>query len=389
MKKILVVDDEVQILKAMSRMFLDTDYEILTAESSMDALKLIETKEIDMVISDMRMPILDGYKLLSIVKDKYPKIIRIIFSGYADEKPMFRALLHNVAKLYVFKPWNNNELLQNINKLFEEDCILKSKDLERFINEMGCLSAEPANCGKLISLIEEEDIDSLITEMEKDPDISKLLIEVAKSAVYGVMPNTVKQTAIYIGLHNLKCFMRWACVVCAAKSTDAAEEEPGLLIRHSYLTNRILLFLFEAFLHKQPPESAMFAGLMHNIGMIILSNSLQKNGSLKQHDLSVNDLMKLELGEYQQNHQEIGAHFLDVWDLPFPIYESALFHHRPMDHCIVNQELVSCVHIAQAYAWKALGSLEAESVAPEVFESVGVSKEDFEKRLARYMKSKN
>lgn len=386
MKKILVVDDEVQILKAMTRMFSETDYDVLTVDSSSEALELLETQEIDMIISDMRMPIIDGYKLLSIVKDKYPKIIRIIFSGYADEKPMFRALLHNVAKLYVFKPWNNNELLQNIDKLFKEDSILNSKELEATIKELGCSSDIPSNCRKMIELTEEEDIDALIAAIEQDPCISKLLLQVAKSAVYGVMPNTVKQTAIYIGLHNLKCFLRWACVICAVKKDEATNDEPDLLLKHSYLTNRILLFLYEALLHKQPPESAMFAGLMHNIGLIILASSLRKKGTISEQEFTAKDFITLEHGEYQQNHQEIGAYFLDLWDLPFPIYEVALFHHRPTDPCIVNQELVSCVHIASAYAWRSLNLPEQEEVLSDLFDSIRISKTDFEKRLARYLK---
>ncbi|HWT76363.1 MAG TPA: HDOD domain-containing protein [Mobilitalea sp.] len=386
MKRILVVDDEVQILKALSRMFLETDYEIFTAENGMDALKLIESTEIDMVISDMRMPILDGYQLLSIVKEKYPKIIRIILSGYAEEKPMFKALLHNVAKLYVFKPWNNNEFLQNIQKLFAHDTVLNSQDLLDMIDDMGCTSTIPTNCEKMISLIEAEDIDVLISVIEQDPDISELLIQVAKSAIYGVMPNTVKQAAIYIGLHNLKCFMHWACIASATKQTDDIEKHPELLWKHAYLTNRILLFFYEAFLHKQPPDSAMFAGLMHNVGLIILSRSLQKNGSLKQPNLTANDYITLENGEYQLNHQEIGAHFLNLWDIPFPMYEVALYHHRPLDQYIVNHELVSAVHIAQAYAWKALQGTNHAPVLPEVFESLGITSEDFEKKLSRYLK---
>lgn len=386
MKRILVVDDEVQIVKALSRMFLETDYEIYTAENGMDALKLIESTEIDMVISDMRMPVLDGYKLLSIVKEKYPKIIRIIISGYAEEKFMFKALLHNVAKLYVFKPWNNAEFLQNINKLFADDNVLYSQDLLTMIDDMGCTSEMPTNCEKMISMVENEDLDALIEMIEQDPDISELLIQVAKSSIYGVMPNTVKQAANYIGLHNLKCFLRWACVASQTKQTDTTLKQPELLWRHSYMTNRILLFFYEAFLHKQPPESAMFAGLLHNIGLIILSRSLQKNGSLKQPNLSSNDYITLENGEYELSHQEIGAHFLDLWDLPFPMYEVALYHHRPTDSGIVNLELVSAVHIAQAYAWKTLDGTNHAPVKTEVFENLGITVEEFERRLARYLK---
>jgi response regulator RpfG family c-di-GMP phosphodiesterase len=386
MKKILIVDDEVQILKALSRMFLDTDYEIYTAENGMEALKLIEATEIDMVISDMRMPILDGYKLLSIVKEKYPKIIRIILSGYAEEKPMFRALLHNVAKLYVFKPWNNNELLDNVNKLFADDIVLNSADLMNTVKDMGCHSHMTANCEKMITLIEEENMDALVDEIESDEDISTLLIQVGKSAVYGVMPNTVRQAANYIGLHNLKSFMHWACVISGTKQTKDIESSPELLWQHAYLSNRIFLFLYETFFHKQPPEATMFAGLMHNLGLILLSKNLQNKGVLKSDPLSIDDYAKLDLDEYEFNHQEIGGYLLDLWDLPFPMYEVALYHHRPMDQGIVNNELVSSVYIAQYYAWICLGATVTEPIIEEAFNQIDIKLSDFEKRLSRYLK---
>lgn len=381
MKRILIVDDELQILRTLQRMFLETDYEILTTDSSKEALKLLDTSPFDMVISDMRMPEIDGYKLLSMVKEKYPKIIRIILSGYADEKPMFRALLHNVAKLYIFKPWNNSDFLQNINRLFADENELNSNRLREKLDEIYSSTNIPESCNNMINHIEEENIDALIEDIEQNPEVSKLLIQVAKSAIYGVMPNTVKQAAIYIGLHNLKSFLRYACVVNTLKLNVTDTDELDLLCKHSYYTSRIFLFLFEAFLHKQPPDSTLFAGLMHNIGLIILTNN---KGDMNP-ALTLTQLAELEHGENEVIHQELGANFLDQWDLPFPMYEVALYHHRPLNPNIINQELVSCVHIAQAYAWKALGA-DFKPVDPEVFEGIGISVGDFEKRFARYMK---
>ncbi|HHV12641.1 MAG TPA: HDOD domain-containing protein [Clostridiales bacterium] len=386
MKKILVVDDEVQILKALSRMFLETDYEILTAENGQEALELIETTPVDMIISDMRMPVLDGYQLLSIVKEKYPGIIRIILSGYTEEKPMFRALLHNIATLYVFKPWNNSVLLESINKLFANSTELHSTDLSDIIRDLGCTSCIPENCEKMISLVEAEDMDQLIAEMENDPDISSLLHQVTSSAVYGVMPNTVKQAAIYIGLPNLKCFLHWACIISATKQTREIAGESELLWKHAYLTNRIMLFFYEAFLHKQPPDSAMFAGLLHNIGLIIIADALQKKGLIDQRSLTANDYIRMENGEYEKEHQDIGAYFLDQWDIPFQMYEAALNHHKPMQSSIIFKELVYAVHLAQAYAWRVLEGTEQLPVAPELYDELGISQEDFEKRLFRYLK---
>lgn len=386
MKKILVVDDEIQILKALSRMFLETDYEILTAENGQEALKLIETNQIDMIISDMRMPILDGYQLLSIVKEKYPGIIRIILSGYADEKPMFKALLHNIATLYVFKPWNNNQLLESIQKLFEDNSQLNSGDLSTYIKDLGCTTCIPKNCDKMISLIEAEDMEQLIIEMEKDPDISSLLHQVTSSGVYGVMPNTVKQAAIYIGLPNLKCFLHWACVISATKQTDDINGSPEILWQHSYLTNRILLFFYEACLHKQPPDSAMFAGLLHNIGLIIIMNALQKKGVIDQRNLTIKDYIRMDREEYEKQHQEIGAYFLEQWDIPFQMYEVALYHHKPLQSSIIFNELVYAVHLAQAYAWNVLDGSDQLLVDSEAFEQLGISRAEFEKKLYRYLK---
>jgi HD-like signal output (HDOD) protein len=200
------------------------------------------------------------------------------------------------------------------------------------------------------------------------------------------MPNTVKQAAIYIGLHNLKCFMRYACVVNGSKEIRPDFKEPELLYRHSYLTNRIFLFLFEAFLHKQPPEATMFAGLMHNIGLIILFLSQQQKGENNKPELTIDDYQNMDLCGQEELHQEIGSYYLDQWDLPFPMYEVALYHHRPLNPNIINKELVTSVHIAQAYAWRKLGVAQPAAVAPEVFETIGISSEDFEKRLGRYLK---
>jgi len=387
MKKILIVDDEIQILKSLTRMFMDTDYRIYTAQNSNDALSIIESEGIDMIISDMRMPLVDGYRLLNIVKEKYPKIIRILLSGYTEEKPMYRALLHNLAKLYIFKPWNNNDFLMNVKKLFENEDQMNSKDLIDIIDDLDQIYDSPGNCNEIIARLNEEDLNEVINLIESDPDISSCLLEVSQTAIYGVMPNSIRQAAQYIGLPNLKSFIYWTSLKSSLKSDKADGGAFDTLQTHSYLTSRIFLFIYEAFLHKQPPEASMFAGLMHNIGLLIQLNSLRKKQSSGfGADASIEKLIQLDHEDYQHSHQMVGAHFIDIWDLPFSIYEATLYHHRPTDNNIVHNELVSAVNIAQAYAWRALSASDRIRVEPEVFASLNISVDDFEKRLARYLK---
>ncbi|MDF2539537.1 MAG: putative signal transduction protein [Herbinix sp.] len=388
MKRILVVDDEVQILKAMSRLFMEKDYEILTAESGSQALTLLADHDIDLIISDMRMPLMSGNDLLYIVKEKYPHIIRVILSGYADEKSMFQALLHNVAKLYIFKPWNNNELVQNLERLFATDALINSPDLTALLNDIQYRVEIPQNCQKLIDLIDQEDLDALIGAIEKDAEISALLMHVAKCSIYGAMPNSVKLVANYLGLQNLKSFVYWASLTVTDPKSGLEDNDLAILWKQSCDTNRILLFLYEAFLHKQPPDAALFAGLLKNIGYIILlrSNIHQYREYLKQNDEKSHNLITLENEKFKFTHQEVGAYFLNLWDLPYPAVEVALYHHRPLDPNIVNTELLACVHIAQHYSWKILNGGEGTELLPEVFNRIGISLRDFEVKLFKYLK---
>lgn len=132
----------------------------------------------------------------------------------------------------------------------------------------------------------------------------------------------------------------------------------------------------------------MFVGLMHNIGLIMLTEELQKQGKLKAEDLSLNALRTLEQDKLADNHPEIGAYFLNQWDLPFILYEGSLYHHRPLDPLAIHRELVCAVHIAQAYAWKTMNATDQVEVSEDAFEALGISKDAFETRLNRYLKNK-
>jgi YesN/AraC family two-component response regulator len=111
---ILFVDDEKQILKAIKREFFDSEYEIVTADSGQAALDIMEQTKIDLIITDMRMPEMDGYELLRRVKETYPSTRRIILSGYADENIIKDALNNGLTEFYLFKPWGSREIITAI-----------------------------------------------------------------------------------------------------------------------------------------------------------------------------------------------------------------------------------------------------------------------------------
>lgn len=117
---ILCVDDEPNVLKALRRLFMDEPFTILTAESGAEGLeKLAAEPGVQVVISDYRMPGMNGVDLLREVFKRRPDTVRIVLSGYADTATIVAAI--NEGQIYKFipKPWNDDELRVTIAKAVE------------------------------------------------------------------------------------------------------------------------------------------------------------------------------------------------------------------------------------------------------------------------------
>ncbi|CCQ11995.1 response regulator [Pseudoalteromonas luteoviolacea B = ATCC 29581] len=122
MKKILLVDDEESILKALSRI-LRPYYEVTTFSDSQAAVESLKNVQYNLIISDIRMPNIDGFELLRQAKEIQPVLGRMLISGYADLEDCEEAIDTELAAVVVSKPWDNFELL-NVIKL-----VLKYADL--------------------------------------------------------------------------------------------------------------------------------------------------------------------------------------------------------------------------------------------------------------------
>lgn len=123
--KILLVDDSSNVLKALKRSFVSEGYEIHTAQSAEDALKVLNAVGIDLIITDENMPGVSGTELLKKIKDLYPDTVRIMLTGVTDMGVAKRAI--NSGEIYKFftKPWDDFELLLSVRYA------LKEKSLEK------------------------------------------------------------------------------------------------------------------------------------------------------------------------------------------------------------------------------------------------------------------
>jgi response regulator RpfG family c-di-GMP phosphodiesterase len=116
---LLFVDDEPGILAALRRLFRPHGYRILTAESGAEGLEVLGREEVDLVVSDMRMPNMDGAKFLREVRARRPQVVRLLLTGYADIASTIEAINHGEIYRYISKPWDDDEIVHTVKDALE------------------------------------------------------------------------------------------------------------------------------------------------------------------------------------------------------------------------------------------------------------------------------
>ena len=116
---VLCVDDERIILRTLQRLFHRKPYNLIITSSAQDALEIIEKKPIDVIVSDMRMPEMDGTTLLEKVATSHPETYRIVLSGYADFETTVAAINLGKINRFINNPWNNKDLIHAVEEGLE------------------------------------------------------------------------------------------------------------------------------------------------------------------------------------------------------------------------------------------------------------------------------
>jgi putative nucleotidyltransferase with HDIG domain len=131
---VLCVDDEPNILSALRRAFRGTGYRVLVADGGAQALQVLASETVHLVISDMRMPGMDGAQLLEQVRRQWPEISRMLLTGHADVGSTIAAINRGEIFRYIAKPWNQDDLLLAAREALERQALLREKArLERVV----------------------------------------------------------------------------------------------------------------------------------------------------------------------------------------------------------------------------------------------------------------
>jgi DNA-binding NtrC family response regulator len=126
--KILCVDDEPNILFALRRMFMLAGFVVEEATSGAQALQKLEQNEFHLVLSDMQMPEMNGAELLAQVRQRWPRVMRLMLTGTSDLKTAISAINEGEIYRYLTKPWNDEEVVSTIKSALERYALVHERD---------------------------------------------------------------------------------------------------------------------------------------------------------------------------------------------------------------------------------------------------------------------
>src|SRR4051812_26584903 len=206
--RVLFVDDETRVLEAIERVLFELDADWETTFLSSGELALAELARVphDVVISDLRMPGMDGVGLLTRVAELYPRIVRIVLSGHSDEEAALKMVL--VAHQFLAKPCGAETLHRVIARTLQLTRLLPDKKLQTLVGQIGALPATGSNLQQLAALIESSDASatSMAQLVNRDPAITCKLLQVASSAFFNSSASVADvETAIMrLGFRTLR-----------------------------------------------------------------------------------------------------------------------------------------------------------------------------------------
>jgi putative nucleotidyltransferase with HDIG domain len=336
--QILFVDDDLNVLDGLRRALHTQrdEWDMHFAASGPEALELMASRPIDMLVSDMRMSPMNGAELLQSVMERYPSAIRIILSGYADSELIMKSV--GVTHQFISKPCDPEILKSILNQTIGLKSLLSNKYVKEIVSNLDSLPSLPSQYSELEDELRSPDtsIKKIGGIISKDPAMTAKILQLVNSAFFGLRKN-ISNTAdavMYLGVDRIQHLFLAVHAFTQFKAPASSDFSIERLWEHCISTAAMAKRIAEQEDASREIVNASFtAGLLHDIGKLMLSCRLSEKYADAVR-IARSDLIPLYQAEQQvlsATHAEIGAYLLGIWGLPGAVVEATAFHHRPKD----------------------------------------------------------
>lgn len=365
MTRILFVDDEINILQGLRRLLrpFAQNWVMDFASSGDEALAKLAAAPADVVVSDMRMPGMDGAQLLERVRHEYPQTMRIILSGYSDREVVLRSI--GAAHRYLAKPCTPDALRQAIQASERARTTLRQDTVRTMVSEMNCVPSLPSAYEALMHEFESPNASLVrVAEIvERDPGMTAQVLRVCNSLLFGLRTevSSAPMAVTLMGLRTVASLFLSMQIFKQFDVTSVTGLELEAVCDHSLSTAWLAREIARAEgCSSRMAEDAFTAALLHDVGKLLLGLNFPDlyrevvTASAAGHATTA----EAERAVFGADHAEVGAFLLNLWGLPQLLVDAVAQHHslspgRP----VLN--VTTVVHIADALDAEHRGELRS------------------------------
>ena len=354
MNSILFVDDESRLLDGLRRTLrsLRHQWDMEFALGGQEALAALQRRPFDVIVSDMRMPGIDGAQLLRIVEQKHPRTVRLALSGQTSKQTILESVgpIHQ----YLPKPCDAPTLRDTIARACSLREFLTDKKLQGLISQLDFLPCLASAYSELILELQSDEArtDKVAQIISRDVGMSAKTMQLVNSAFFGVRTHVadVAHAVTLLGLDTIKALVLSINIFGQFDDQAAPSIIPlGALWEHSWTVGQYARLIAEnAGLDRQTADHAMMAGLLHDVGMTILAAKMPQDyqdalARVKDSGLSI---VAAEHDVIGATHAEVGAYLLGLWGFPDATIEAVTYHHCPGKANCQELSILTAVHTA-------------------------------------------
>lgn len=334
-RTILLVDDDPHITGALRRNLKSypDHWQIVFFNSAADTLEYMDKNPVHILFSDIRMPGKDGFHLLKSVMDKYPRTVRIIFSGHYQEEKQMDSIRY--AHQFIAKPVESSKILDVINNIIGLQEIMSSPRIEAQIGSLTNLQTMHENYISLLKALRSDepsmkDISGLI---KKDVALTARVMQMVNSAFFGV-PHRIsncEQAVTLLGLDNIRNLLLSIEFFSTFEGGPVPMRNIERLWEHSMLVAGLAgnIALAEG-LSTTQADIATLGGMLHDIGKLVFLKEQEYTAQLvKRRSKGMTDELAIEEDIFACTHAEAGAYLLGVWGLEPAVIQAVRDHHQP------------------------------------------------------------
>ena len=336
LSSLVLIDDEEDVLKSLKSLFRGEKYHMYFFSSGKKALEFLGQNNVDVIISDMRMPEISGTDLLERSAEINPNAVRIILSGYEEKHVVLNAVQRGLAKHYILKPWDDDLLRNIVRDSMELQDQLRKKHLLEVMHSFRSLPSPPKLHAKLVKILESDTQSKkqISEEIEKSPALVAKLLRISNSVFYGARKqiSSVYEALTFLGTESV------LSIVLGLESFEILNNGTGRQVykkieairETSIIRAHIAREISVRWSKLQERHEVYAAALLLDIGLVLrfCSDPEKFNEFDNLYKEKNKPAYLIDKQLFSITHDEVGAALLTYWNFPSEIVFAVANHHR-------------------------------------------------------------